>query len=522
MNGSISANIDSCRAMIAKGARLAYSRIGPAHSRWLDQEDLEQEGLLAAFQAEGTYRPGAGNKYSTHLYQALAWAFSRIGSALRKPMRDGVVLELDRPVSWLSQDEQEVTGADLLAVEPELLPEELNCADSFVALTRAVPDAAKVVLIRGFLFGQPGKPDSEVCARIGQEAARLSIGVADLRLVSTTCGLCRGAEERGMVREGGAVLRQECAHQKIRKNILTRVATDVMMEEATEASQALRCLECVECYGKFALFDVREGRFCVDSMTCHLCLKQSAKQDGRCVGQEYNPEAVECSTHCRDRRACRHLSKETKMTADELNDDDFKDIDGKAEPKKPEASKESKPKAAAKPKAEAKPAKKAADKPVKEKAEKPAAKAEKKEKPAAKPAKKEAAKKAEKPAAKPKKEKEPEEAPPKGCTKWPFRSGSIMLSVFQTFCDGVTPEQLKKVKREVEKRAEQADPPRDPKNSWALMLRVMQSGRNGKTAESCTHTWKIDASGGGFRIYNVKQVEGVKEEKPKAKAKAAK
>lgn len=436
----VTPNIDSCGAMIAQKAMRAYKGISEAHKRWIDPEDMVQEGLVAALSVEKSYKPSGGAKFSTHMYTGLDWHFSRTYTGLTQLKRDGGVTELDAPLG----NETETTGADLLA-DPTNGgidgPEIINYVNSFISLCRAVSQKAIVVLVRGLLFSDTRRATPEVCAEIGAKALKLGIGMDDFRVV--------GQDE------------------KVRKKLLTLVSTDVTMGMETESS--LRCLECTRCEGQFSIAAIREGRFFVSSMTCWVCHREmqaapstiscfgKAKQNGQ---EGYSKADPECRLHCPDRAVCRKFVKEpNKMKfADAavkptVEDVDFTEVEEKA-----------------KTKAKAGKAK--------------AGKTEKKEKKAAKPAK---AAKAAKPE-KVKKEKVDDDPAPKGLSKWPFKSGSVMRYLFKQLLAGAD---KKEIQKEIEKSG----------HNWPLMIGIMRR----EYAKKKKFTWKFDESGSRFKISDVKE-----------------
>src|ERR1035438_4605171 len=51
----ISEEIDSCAGLITQSANRTYRRIAPEHKRWIDPEDILQDGLLAAVLSQKKY-----------------------------------------------------------------------------------------------------------------------------------------------------------------------------------------------------------------------------------------------------------------------------------------------------------------------------------------------------------------------------------------------------------------------------------------------------------------------------------
>lgn len=382
----ITPNIDSCGGMIAQKAYRAYRRIGDAHRRWIDPEDMVQEGLVAAVAVEKSFKEKGGAKFSTHLYTGLDWHFSRTQTGLTQQKRAGSIVELDAPIAT----ETDTTGAEQLA-DPTNGgidgAEVINYVNSFITLCRSVSQKAIVVLVRGLLFSDIRRATPEICAEIAEAAGKLHIGMADFKSV--------GQDE------------------KVRKRLLTLVSADVTM--GTETEDSLRCLECTECEGQFSVAAIRDGRFFISSMTCWVCHRrmQEAPAEVSCFGKArgnghegYSEADAECRLHCPDRVVCRKFVKgemNHMVSADSgvkpaLDDVDFSDIDvkkGKTNGKKTNGKKA----------------------------------------------------KAEKPVKAEKAKKEPEvddDPPPKGLSRWPFKKNSMMLWLFQQCLKGAAVKDLQK------------------------------------------------------------------------------
>lgn len=450
----ISSNIDSCGGMIVKQAAVTYhTRISAHHRRWVDPEDIVQDGLVAALETERhKFKKGHGTKFSTFLYRRLNWQMSRIADGLRRQKRSlpGLV-ELDAPVPG-SEDDKPVEIADGQALHSD----KINCIQSFITLCRSVSQPAIVVLIRGFLFADSRPATPEICVEIGQVAARLGIGINDL-----------------------SMLRHAIAghDDTFRKKLLTLISKEVMMVTGTE--ELIRCLECTECGGKFSIAAIRDGRFFVSSMCCRHCHKkmQKAPVTESCFGKPktskregFSESDVECRLLCQDKEACRQFSRSGKMSDKKtkgVDDVDFSKVEGKA----------------------------------KAKAAKVAPKAKSVEKKAAKSEKAPKVKKAPK-------EIEwdkgaypfnPNEAPPKetGVVEWPYKRGSTMLSVFMHMLKGVD---KKKIQAAVEAQG----------STWKQMYAIM------KRFEHREHTWKLNEEGARYQIFDVKFRGGKKAAEKKA------
>ena len=149
----VSKRIDSCSGLIAKAANRAYFRFYlKTISFWLDQEDMIQEGLKEAVQAERRYRKSGENraKYSSYLFEGLQFQVGHhIWSAIQAEKRStkkGLRVELDAPV---------IEGSTAVMEVPELATQgnAMNAIQSFVALCRAVGGRSQLALLRGFIFG---------------------------------------------------------------------------------------------------------------------------------------------------------------------------------------------------------------------------------------------------------------------------------------------------------------------------------------------------------------------------------
>ena len=80
----ITKKIDRCSGLIMQQVRRAYRRVTPEHKRWVDEEDMVQEAMLAAILCERDHssfvalsRKVAPQKFSTHLTTALMRTLSR-------------------------------------------------------------------------------------------------------------------------------------------------------------------------------------------------------------------------------------------------------------------------------------------------------------------------------------------------------------------------------------------------------------------------------------------------------------
>src|SRR5581483_6971647 len=165
----ISPLIDSCDGMIRKKVGDAFRRISPTNKRWLDEEDLLQELLLAAFLTEkndyihqtSRFRRRTKTKFSTFLYRKLDWEVSGFVAGLRYQKRDAQGLELDAPLpsgdalvtsipaasGAYAYGPGTVTAAEKVQwqgqqARPALAAEYFDCARSFIRLCRRLSDDA--------------------------------------------------------------------------------------------------------------------------------------------------------------------------------------------------------------------------------------------------------------------------------------------------------------------------------------------------------------------------------------------
>ena len=496
---SVSPRIDSCGGLIAQQAHRAYGRIArdsPEHLRWLDEDDIRQDALLKAVEVEQEYKAFcligrvAPQKYSSHLYNGLFWRLDHLARTYARPIRrsNGLV-ELDAPVSTETNERK----IDFISKDgPEQIEERLACISGFIELCRAVSDPAKMVLILGFLFSDSRYSTPELCAEIGQAAARLRVGINDLRLI--------GHDPR------------------VRKLLLVLIGKCVMLNAGTE--EQLRCLECVRCHGHLSIRAIRTGQFFVSTMTCRRCYREMKQSpvEVSCFGKTadtggYSVANVECRLHCRDRSACRYFQENDMAdNTPDIDDVDFSDVEGTATA----AAVEEKPKksAAKKTKKEVKKAPEAA--PAKK-----AAKAAKKE-PAPAAAKKDV-------------DDDDEPKPPKGCEDWPGRKGSLWRYIFvECYRTGYTIPQLRKMLAkagwaDMDDEKGRADAKSAPKkwgkyhmNFQIYWMKRLVFGRY--TAEKLTHSWKLHDEDGVYRPYDLKQLKfkgDKKAEKGATKAKPA-
>ena len=484
----VSKRIDGCRGMLAQAVMRTHRRIGAGHRRWIDEEDLYQETLIKALAAEAKYNPEGGAKFSTFLFRSANWVLNRLAKELKAEADAGPPVELDA-----SLPSGNSTVGEQMSGNTELLPEELNCIQSFVSLCRSVSDKAVAVLVRGFLFSDLIYSTPELCAEIARAATKLRIGVADFALLSN------GAKK----------------NVRVRNELLTAVSKHVMLESGTEEAM-LRCLKCVECTGEFSLAAIRDGRFYVGPMTCRACFHRLRNNPVTCFGKPggigFSAEDVNCSTHCLDKQACKEMS----MGEVPVN---IEDVDFSAEEKVVAATMKKAAKPVKEVPVEAAPvrtrveATKAAPAKVMKDKSKPVEKQKASVSVKAKAAPAKAASiKAAKDKPKPvEKQTVPEEKaakavekdvydekyfpldsynPPADVVEWPYRLGSVYLAMFMHLYKGVSKAEFEKMFKGT----------LIAEHRWASRMK----GWRNPGPHRKGHTWKLDEEGGRLRIYDVK------------------
>lgn len=524
----VSPELDGCIGLIVKFAKSYYWRLSDDHKRWCDDQDVLQEALIIAtnaakkhssvvFTAPCPARRRGGKvqrvaKMSTFLHQALRWGLSRWAKQFTLQKRAGRLLELDRPLP-----SGEGVYGDLLEAVPSVAqrgnalvhPGYDDSIRSFLTLLRAVSQPARVVLIKGLLFSDTRGSSRELCDELGIAAEKLSIGISDLRLV--------------------------CGDKNIQKILLTQIGQSGMIVGAGE--KALKILSCSSCSGRFSFSDIQDNRFFVVPMTCRACFREMQASAESCFGkvktatrEGFSLDDPECRLHCLDSGACRKFTEGKKVV--DIDDVDFTEIDGSGASEEGAAAAAAKPAKTKKKKVGAvaaekpvKPAKKKAKAKAEPVAEKPVKPAKKKAKPMEKQAKKKAkvpenpakkqvkkakAEKAEKPAKKaaakkPVKKEGPE--PPKGLTRWPYRPGSQTQWVFAQGLKGVSAKALEKalvnaaVADAKDTKAAKAEAIETGKQSYTYQLTILRK----EIAKGGRFTWKLDESGGMFRITHLKE-----------------
>ena len=495
----VSPLVDSCDRLIFKKAAKTYNRLSPENQRWIDFEDVIQDGFIEAWQAEQRYRQDFGTKYSTYLYRGLDLLFhGRYHAPLQQQKRVARLKELDAPVPG-SED----TFPDLVSQEPT--PEEIFSAVSGVLqVCHALPPDAVSFLLQVVTTetGQITRRGSNSIVLIPEACQRYDVRREDLALIMVS------AYAKSMLVEG-----------------VVAAAGHLGEDDA-------KVLECINCRASFSLNDARKGRYSATSLTCLTCLRELHASGpeltcfgrrkvvkGKTVVEGYSEADTECRMHCRDRVACRQFIEkgEKRMTTGnvenielETEGIDFTDIEtGDIEvPASPEAAPATKPRKAAAKRA-AKPAKVVEPEPVAAEPEAPVKKAVKAapKKAAKKAAPKKAAKKPVQRSKKSTAKIDPKEAKKQGLIKLdeqgrdlPFKPGSVMRYYLTEAMEpgGTTEAALEKFAS---------------KNGYnhKFQMAVLLSGKSGDSGRRpypSTHTWKVerDEKTGKIQVYNVRRI----------------
>lgn len=363
----ITPRVDTCVPMIVQQARRVYQGMDACNKRWMDEEDVIQEGALAALKADRTFvADGISHgqsyqiKFSSYCYKVL---FTNLhdtfikGYKATKRVTD--MKEIDAPI----KDSETDRIRDSIFGESHEDNQHYEQAQLFVRVCQLVRGPAAELLISVMIGGSP----------IGMRAIGTVRALTLLRKAVALLGVTY-EDFHGFVKNVSA-----------RKIALTMLAGGVTMVPGLDIDA--RVLECIECRGQFSLRDVRSGKFVADTLTCSNCYKQMAEAPAEisCFGKPktdkhegYSEKDIECRLLCMDRNACKqHLTsgKENAMSENEVVEtDELEDADDLIgdtfddEPVKPvkkvnkakSASKPAKKAEAKKPsKKEAKPAKKA-------------------------------------------------------------------------------------------------------------------------------------------------------------------
>ncbi len=497
----ISEEIDSCVGLIQNRANAAYNRVASEHKRWIDPDDLIQDGLIEALEAASKYDTTRGTKFSTYLFKGLQFQFDHVyHGPLRCAKRSAPsIIELDAPIGE-DGSKRELPSYDKVAVEEHL------AVDAFVLLILEVSPPAAILLIHGMLCkgstlpgggaaslkgwsAQGKRPDSELrlLDEIRKTALDHNIGFDDLFTIS--------------------------ADEKISKMALKSVAGFVSIGLDQEVADA-RLLECVRCQGRMFLSDIKAKRYDVDTMTCRTCLDEMSESTKTCFGKPdaFDPESIDCSSRCSDRAACQHYIQQRTLTMktqigkaaakaatalDEIEDLDLTDIDAEdtldaAEDTTVPADEEEElaPEVAEDDEEEVVPAKAAKATTKKVVAPKAAAPAAKKATSAPKAAAAPAKAKAAKPATV-KKEKVDADPAPADVGVYPFKQGSMMRDIFKWAYQGI---KIATLEKRVLERGNKVKIARD-----VLAGGVAGCGAINGTAPA-THTWTLSEEGGVLKI----------------------
>jgi|GEM_PF-5300292 len=490
-------SIDSCAGLIALKASKTYRGISPENKRWVDLEDVMQEGLLEAWRAEQHFDPSHNVKYSTYLFRGLDMAYSatyHIPFRQQKRVLNGLV-EMDSPTATGKTFDLPSDGANQEQVQ--------SAVSEFMAVCRAV-DADAVAFLLQFVLDD-GKFRGHIRRR---DAA----AVDQIR---------RACSRLGVSRETFQFIHVNAAAKKQVLNEMKNLAS------SQSDPSMVNILECGQCRTKFSMADVKAGLYVITSLLCSDCLKKMKDSDAdltcfgkrkevinnRTVIEGFSEDDVECRLHCRDRVACKIYSERgksmSKSAVDELEDVDFGDIDVDEDvqqelddvderPAKSKSSKKDAKAAKSKKQSKAKPEKAAKAKP--EKAAK--AKPEKAAKTAAKSAKKEAKTKSTR------KSKSTAKIDPKAAKDriqldeegrdLPFKASSMMrYALVQALKPGGADE--KSLEKFVVGKG----------FNWKFQRAVLLSGKSGDSSlrpYPSTHTWKVEQKDGRIRVWDVKRV----------------
>jgi hypothetical protein len=498
--------VDSCSDLIHKKAIRTYKHVAPENKRWIDLEDVIQEGLIKAWETEQHFTQYWSqaekpkhfkSKYSSYLYRGLDMLFTaRYSVPLRAEKRITTLVELDAPIG--DEDNPSHIEVASRSVSPERL---FQAVSGVIQVCYAVPPAALSFLL------------NVIISETGRIRRRT---VKDISCIPDAC------DRFGVTRYDLELIMGDMESK-------SRVLESVMTATAKLGEDDVKVLECIACRGMFSLGDVRAGRYSATSLTCHQCLvklyeetdgsscfgRLKVVQNNKTVTEGYSEADAECRLHCRDRAACKRFIKEgrTNMTPEkvanmevDLADVDLSDVEV-AEPAatttKPAKGSGKKTAAKAATKAPAKTATKAAVKkaePAKadKKATKAPAKAAAVKAPKADTVKKERASKSTA-------KIDPKVAKAQGLIKLddkgrdlPFKEGSAMRYSLEL---ALAPGGVKET--ELEKEITKLG------YSFPLMRSVLLSGRSGDSSlrpYPTTHTWTAEAKGERIIVSNVKRI----------------
>jgi hypothetical protein len=303
----ISKNIDGCAGLIAQQAIRTYNRVPEAHKRWIDQDDLVQEGLIAAFNAEKKYDSKQA-KFTTYLHTGLRQRFDHVLQPLESQKRTGSLLELDAPI--------QLGDKSVLPDVPTSDRQGVCAVDAYLSVCRELRPQAVIWLTSGLLLGRWFRHDrcSEVIENVKDAVSKVGVVYDDFEIFTKDEKACR--------------------------NALTNLRKDVRIGLGDEMS--LRVLECVECRTRYSLASIRSGSYYPESMVCRRCYRRMMQDQSTCFGKVksadtvgYSDEDVECRLHCPDRSVCSQIIKEKSMPEvdedlDALDDVDFDDLTGQS------------------------------------------------------------------------------------------------------------------------------------------------------------------------------------------------
>jgi hypothetical protein len=481
--------------MIVQKAQQTYARIPEENKRYIDFEDVLQEGLIAAWKAEQSFNPKK-SKYSTYVFNGLDQINSGLLAPFRQAKRNATtgLVELDAPVEGTQ-------NARLDIEDVEALPSEIQ-------------EAVDVLLV---VFWAA---DSKV------QQMMLEVASGKLRFHPRYLKLARRL--RKLVRLHQASERHFnllCSNQDVKAQVIEGMARLTNIE-ATDA----RLLLCGECGKLFSLTDVRQGRYVASSLACSECLtkmqgrsvnstcfgKAKVVQDGRVLRQGFSESNAACRLHCRDRVACKiYAAKRGRhMTGEQAVLDGFEvgdvvipeDVEKAVPTKKAKAPKKAGLKLVDKGKAKAA----GSGKTVKAKVKK-VAKTEKSAK-AVKTVKK--AKKAAAPERKPRTKKSAAKIDPhsergrelvkanlddKG-RDLPFKNPSNLRKMF------VYALKTGRTLAEMNAKAKSLDLKSGDPTFQLAVLRSLKSGESSLRPYPTTHVWKLTEDAGQFHIHGVKRI----------------
>ena len=293
---SISPNVDSCHALINKKAREAHWRIGANNRRFVDLEDCQQEGLIAAWAAEKSFDPQKSKykqtiKYSSYLVPGLKHAYhNAYHSSFHQGKRTALqVLPLEMTAA--------VNMADS-SVSVEALE---NAVSVFKAIAEKLSPSTAEKFVAGLLSGR-------WFGRVGGRYHHIHASIKEMR---------RAVKAVGASFEDLSQFIQNPAF-RTRALIAATKLTNIKM---SRNGMAGKILECVGCSQMYSLADVKAGRYSAETFTCVGCYREMQDTPAvlSCFGkvktatsEGYDVRDVECRLHCRDRRICKQFVTESE------------------------------------------------------------------------------------------------------------------------------------------------------------------------------------------------------------------